>query len=147
MGPDLALHLSESAKKVGFNIEVQREPADGYWSAIWIKRPFHMSNWMPRPTPDLRFSLVHLTDAKWNESHNGSPELDALIKKARGMANGPERYAVYCEVQKIIHETGGSVIPVFTDWLDARSEKLMGWTGHPVGEGDGYRIHETAWLV
>ena len=35
MGPDLALHLSESAKKVGFNIKVQREPADGYppsWS-------------------------------------------------------------------------------------------------------------------
>ncbi len=147
MGPDLALHLSESAKKVGFNIKVQREPADGYWSAIWIKRPFHMSNWLPRPTPDLRYSLVYLTDAKWNESHNGTAELDALITKNRGMVDGPERYAVNCEIQRTIHDTGGSVIPVFTDWLDARSEKLMGWTGHPVGEGDGYRIHETAWLV
>lgn len=144
--PDLALHLSESAKKVGFNIEVQREPADGYWSAVWMKRPFHMSNWMPRPTADLRFSLVHLSDAKWNESHNGTPELDALIIQARGMVDGPERKQAYCDIQKMIHDTGGSVIPVFTSWLDARAENLNGWSAHPVGEGDGFRIHETAWL-
>ncbi len=145
--PDLALHLAESAKQVGFNIEVQREPADGYWSSVWMKRPFHMSNWMPRPTADLRFSLVHLSDAKWNESHNGTAELDALIVKARGMVDGPERAEVYCQIQESIHNTGGSLIPVFTNWLDARSEKLQGWTAHPVGEGDGFRIHETAWLA
>lgn len=144
--PDLALHLAESAKKVGFNINVEREPSDGYWSAVWMKRPFHMSNWMPRPTADLRFSLVHLQDAKWNESHNGSPELDALITKARGMVDGPERHEVYCDIQRNIHETGGSLIPVFTSWLDARSADLKGWQAHPVGEGDGFRIHETAWL-
>jgi len=147
MGPDLALHLSESAKKVGLNIEVQREPADGYWSSIWMKRPFHMSNWNPRPTADLRFSLVYLTDAKWNESHNGSPELDALILKARAMADGPERYEVYCDVQKMIYETGGSIVPIFTDWLDARVENLMGWTGNPLAEGDGARIHENVWFA
>ncbi len=144
--PDLALHLAESAKKVGFNIDVQREPSDGYWSAVWMKRPFHMSNWMPRPTADLRFSLVHLQDAKWNESRNGSPELDALIIKARGMADGPERAEVYCEVQRSIHDTGGSLIPVFTNWLDARTSNLNGWVGNPIGEGDGFRLHETAWL-
>jgi len=145
--PDLALHLSESAKKVGFNIEVQREPTDGYWSAIWMKRPFHMSNWMPRPTADLRFSLVHLQSAKWNESHNGSDELDAMIVKARGMKDGPERAEIYCNIQRNVHDTGGSLIPVFNSWLDARSEKLMGWSAHPVGEGDGFRIHENAWLA
>ncbi len=145
--PDLALHLAESAKKVGFNIQVQREPADGYWSSVWMKRPFHMSNWMPRPTADLRFSLVHLSDAKWNESHNGTPELDALIIKARGMIDGPERGQVYCDIQEIVHNTGGSVIPVFNSWLDARTEKLMGWSAHPVGEGDGFRVHENVWLT
>lgn len=145
--PDLALLLSESAKKVGFNITVQREPADGYWSSVWMKRPFHMSNWMPRPTADLRFSLVHLSDAKWNESHNGSPELDALIVKARGMVDGPERAQVYCDIQANVHNTGGSLIPVFNSWLDAKSDKIGGWSAHPVGEGDGFRIHENAFLV
>lgn len=144
--PDLALHLAESAKKVGFNIEVKREPSDGYWSAIWMKRPFHMSNWMPRPTADLRFSLVHLTDAKWNESHNGSADLDAMIVQARGMVDGPERAQVYCDIQAEVHHNGGSLIPVFNSWLDGRSEKLQGWSGHPVSEGDGCRIHENAWL-
>lgn len=146
-GPDLALHLAESARPLGLNIEVQREPTDGYWSSVWMKRPFHMSNWMPRPTADLRLSLVHLTDAKWNESHNGSPELDALIVKARGMVDGPDRHQVYCDIQRIIHDTGGSLIPIFTDWLDARSENLMGWSGHPVAEGDGCRIHDNVWFA
>ena len=96
---------------------------------------------------DFPIVAANFYDAKWNESHNGSAELDALIVQARGMVDGPERHAVYCDIQRIIHNEGGSLIPIFTDWLDARSEKLMGWTGHPVAEGDGCRIHDNVWLT
>ena len=143
---DMALLMRESAAKIGFNINVVREPTDGYWSNVWMKFPFHGSNWMPRPTPDLRFSLTYITGAKWNEAGWEHPRFDAVIKEARGVLDGPKRHELYCEAQKIMWDEGGSIIPLFTDWLDARSERLGGWKGHPVGEGDGFRIAEWGWI-
>ena len=146
-GPDLGLHLAESAKKIGFNIEIVREPADGYWSSVWMKRPFHMSNWNPRATADLRFSLVSLSDAKWNEDFYKNPQLDELIVKARGQVDGPDRAQTYCDIQRILHDDGGSLIPTFTDWIDAGASNLRGWKGVPVAEGDGCRIADHAWFA
>ena len=71
---------------------------------------------------------------------------DNVIKEARGVLDGPKRHEMYCEAQRILWERGGSIIPLFTDWLDARSEKLGGWRAHPVGEGDGFKVHEFGWV-
>jgi len=97
--PDMALHLAQSAKSVCLNINVQREPANDYWSAIWLKKAFCMCNWIPRPTADLRLSPVHMTISKWNEAHNNCAELDAMIIQARGMVDGPQPARVYCDIQ------------------------------------------------
>ena len=43
-------------------------------------------------------------------------------------------------------DEGGTIIPLFTHWLDARSTNLGGHRQHPVGEGDGFRIHEWGFL-
>ena len=146
IAPAVAAHLADSAAQAGLTIDVSVDPTDGYWSDVWMQKPFHMSNWMPRPTADLRFTLTHFSDARWNESRFSNPLIDQLIIKARGLVDGPERRAVYCELQRLIRDDGATLVPLFTDWLDARSERVQGWTGHPVGEGDGFRIHETAWL-
>ena len=144
--PDIALLMNEAASKIGFNINLVREPTDGYWANVWLKVPFHQSNWMPRPTADLRFSLAYISEAKWNEGGFYDEAFDNVIKEARGVLDGPKRHEMYCEAQRILWERGGSIIPLFTDWLDARSERLGGWKGHPVGEGDGFRIGEWGWI-
>ena len=61
---------------------------------------------------------------------------------------GLERKSVVsnCEAQQIMWEEGASIIPLFTDWLDARSESVRGWKGHPISEGDGSRLAEWCWL-
>ncbi len=143
---DMGLLMRESAAKAGFDINVVREPTDGYWANVWMKYSFHGSNWMPRPTADLRFSLAYISEAKWNEAHWYHEKFDSIIKEARGVLDGPKRYEMYCEAQKIMWEEGGSIVPLFTDWLDARSENVGGWKGHPVGEGDGFRMAEWGWL-
>ena len=115
----MALLMKEDAAKVGFNINVVREPADGYWANVWMKHPFVGSNWMPRPTADLRFSLVYVSEAKWNEASWYHDGFDSLIKEARGVLDGPERHELYCAAQQIMWDEGGSIIPLFTHWLDA----------------------------
>ena len=146
VGPDLALHLSESAKKVGLNINVIRNPSDGYWGAIWLKQPFHMSNWQPRPTADLMLSLAYMSSAKWNEGRYFNTHMDELIVEARGTLDPKKRYELYCEVQRILYEDGGSIIPLFTDWLDAKSDAVQGYVPHPLIEGAGGRMSEEVWL-
>ena len=144
---DMALMMKEAASKIGVDINFHREPTDGYWAKVWMKFPFHGSNWMPRPTADLRFSLTYISDAKWNEGAWKHEKFDNIIKEARGVSDGPKRYEMYCEAQKIMWNEGGSIVPLFTDWLDARSEKLGGWRGHPVGEGDGFKVGEFGWIM
>jgi peptide/nickel transport system substrate-binding protein len=54
---DMAALFAETAKRIGVNIEVKREPNDSYWSDVWLKKPFCMAGWGQRPTPDIIFSL------------------------------------------------------------------------------------------
>ena len=143
---DMALQMREDAAKIGFDINVMREPTDGYWANTWMKHPFVGSNWMPRPTADLRFSLAYVSEAKWNEGFWYNDKFDGLIKAARGVLDGPERRQLYCDAQQIMWEEGASIIPLFTHWLDAKSSNLGGYQNHPVGEGDGFRCHEWCWL-
>jgi peptide/nickel transport system substrate-binding protein len=144
---DMALMMQQAAKKAGLTLNFRREATDGYWKKIWMKKAFHGSNWMPRPTADLRFSLTYIDGAKWNEAAYVDPEFDKLIVAARSTLDGPKRYEIYCEAQKRMWEDGNSIIPLFTDWLDGRSEKLGGWRGHPVMEGDGGKLAEFTWLT
>ncbi|WP_292326121.1 ABC transporter substrate-binding protein [Mesorhizobium sp.] len=146
VAPDLAQHLKESSAEVGLNIELQREPSDGYYTNVWLKRPFCMGHLIPRPTADLTISLIYHSKAAWNETHFKDPELDALIERARSVLDGPERREIYNKAQRIIYDRSGCLIPVHPHWLDARSDKLMGWEGDPSGEGCGYRISELVWL-
>ena len=111
-----------------------------------MKQPFHMSNWQPRPTADLMLSLAYMSSAKWNESRYFNARMDELIIEARGTLDPKKRYELYCEVQRILYEDGGSIIPLFADWLDAKSDAVQGYVPHPLIEGAGGRMSEEVWL-
>ena len=95
----------------------------------------------------MRFSLCYITGAKWNEAFWSNEKFDELIKIARSTRDGPERKEIYCEAQQIMWDEGGSIIPLFTHWMDARSTSLGGHRAHPVGEGDNMHIHEWGYLM
>jgi len=80
---DASVLFSESAKAAGINIKVVREPDDGYWSNVWLKKPFCTSYWGGRPTPDLMFSSAYTPGADWNESHFDNARFNELLVKAR----------------------------------------------------------------
>ena len=42
---DASVLFQESAKKAGIELEVKREPADGYWTNVWNAKPFCASYW------------------------------------------------------------------------------------------------------
>lgn len=159
-GATLELHVSEAAAnsietgqflqreaaQIGLNIDLKREPRDGYWSNIWLKRGFYGGEWNPRPTYDMILSLAWTSTAKWNETKVQHPSLDNLIAEGRVTVDGTKRKEIYGEVQKIISEDGGNAIPMFIDYLDARSSKVRGLSPVPTGGLGGYNFADTVWL-
>ena len=53
----MAVIMQNAARGIGFNLQVRRVPADGFWSNFWLKAPFTYGNINPRPNPDILFSL------------------------------------------------------------------------------------------
>jgi peptide/nickel transport system substrate-binding protein len=124
IGNDVADLYAGTAAKANISIEVVREPADGYWSNVWQKKPWCQSYFGTRPTPDGIFSLAYTSDAPWNESFIKNAKFDDLLKQGRSELDETKRKAIYGEMQQILSEEGGTVIPFFASSIDAASNKV-----------------------
>lgn len=143
---EIGLLLQQAAARAGLTIELKREPSEGYWSNIWIKRAFHAVVWNPRPTYNIMGTLIWKSDAKWNDTQCKNERLDKLIDEARGTVDPTKRKEIYWEIQKIIYEHGGNAIPAFIDYLDAMSSKVKGLSPIPVGNLGGFNFADSVWL-
>ena len=81
---DMCVLYAEQAKAAGININVIREPNDGYYSDVWLKKPWCAVQWGARPTPDVMYSLAYKDDAAWNESHWKNPRFNELAARGQG---------------------------------------------------------------
>ena len=140
-----ALLLREQAAEAGININVVREPVDSYWEAVWMKKPWCVSEWNMRPVPDMMFSMVYTSDAQWNETHFRNERFDKLLIEARVSTDHAKRKELYCEIQSILRDEGGAIIPYFLNLLDASRENVRGVNDNPMGPLGQWRM-ETIWF-
>ena len=123
--------MQENAAKAGVTINVIREASDSYWSVVWLKKPFCMSQWNQRPVTDMMLSIAYLSTASWNDTHWKRPDFDKLVLQARGELDPVKRKELYWECQRMIHEDGGYIIPAFENVLDAGLSKVQGFEPAP----------------
>ncbi|SIQ58091.1 peptide/nickel transport system substrate-binding protein [Rhizobium sp. RU35A] len=143
---DMATILQQAGAAIGMKFDVQRVPSDGYWSNYWLKAPMHFGNINPRPTPDILFSLLYASDAPWNESQFKSEKFDKMLLEARGLLDLAKRKEIYDEMQVMIADQAGTVIPAYLTNVDAVSAKLKGLEANPLGGMMGYAFAEYVWL-
>ena len=144
---DAAVLYKEHAAKAGINIRVVLEAKDGYWKKVWMKKPWCACYWSGRPTEDMMFTTTYASESKWNDSNFKHERFNKLLKEARAELNNAKRREMYVEMQKIIRDDGGSVIPIFTDFVDAANSnvKFDNLSGHY--ELDGARCSERWWFA
>jgi len=138
----------EAARPAGINIEIVNEPNDGYWSNVWLKKPWSASYWGGRPTEDWMFSQVYSAGADWNETKWSNDRFMELLKMGREELDPTKRRAIYVEMQQIVRDEGGSVIPVFLSYLGGISDKVA--TPEQLGnnwELDGDKNCERWWFA
>ena len=139
--------VQQIARSAGLNVAVRRVPYDGYWSAHWMKDPIGYGSVNPRPTLDMLFSQFYLSSAPWNESGWKNEQFDQLVAAARGESDQGKRKQMYGDMQKLVYDNCGTLIPAFISSMDGCSKKVKGVEAWPSGMMMGYRFHEFAWLA
>lgn len=143
---DAALLWKEQAKACNIDIDVVKEPSDSYWDNVWMKKAFTASYWNGRPTVDWMLTTAYAPDAAWNETFWKNPRFEELLFAARGETDEKKRAEMYAEMQQILHDDGGVIVPLFNSYVDAYSSKL----GHGDVAGnwplDGMKITERWWF-
>ena len=119
---DMCVLYAEQAKAAGIDIRVVREPSDGYYSDVWLKKPFSTVSWGARPTPDVMFTLAYKDDAAWNESRWQNERFNELLLKAKGELDDNLRREMYREMCMLMRNDGGTLIPFFNNWVYARGK-------------------------
>jgi peptide/nickel transport system substrate-binding protein len=144
---DTAQLFQASAKQAGIDIQLDRQPESGYWDNVWMKKPFCASSWLGKPTADLLLSYIYKSDAPWNESYWKRPDFDPLLIAARAEGNEIKRKQMYHDLQMMIYEDGGSVIPIFNNYLNAGSKRLRGFVPNPAQDFANFRAPEIVWFA
>lgn len=122
---DMAVLYAEQAKKAGITVNVVREPNDGYYSDVWLKKPFTLVSWGARPTPDVMFTLAYKDDAAWNESHWKNERFNELLLKAKSELDNTLRAEMYREMCVLMRDDGGTLLPFFNNFVYARRSNVQ----------------------
>lgn len=144
---DAAVLMKEQAKKAGININVVREPDDGYWSNVWMKKEWSMCYWGGRPVEDMMFSVAYSEGAPWNDTHWKNDRFNKLLISARAELDTDKRRKMYEDMQEIVRNDSGTVVPMFNQMVEASSNKV---THGPISGHmalDGMRNGERWWFV
>jgi peptide/nickel transport system substrate-binding protein len=149
---DAALLIKDSAAKAGLNVNVVREPKDGYWSNVWNKKAWCACYWGGRPTEDWMFSAAYTAEGNWNDTDwrtgAAADKFNQLVIAARSELDTSKRRAMYYECQQLVNDDGGALIPMFANYIHAINKKI----GHDDQvaanwEYDGNKNAERWWFV
>ena len=141
-----AVIYSEMAAKAGVNVKVTRVPTDGFWDAVWMKKPFHWAHWSARATANLQLTIAFKSDSPWNDGFWYRDDFDKLLLESRATFDKKRRKELYCEMQLMVRDEAGQIIPAFPNLLDATSSKVKNIILNPLGSLGGLKIQNTCWL-
>ncbi len=117
--------LRQSAAKAGVTIALQTVPAQGYWKDTWQNAAWRGSQWSGRVTEDAIFSASAMNGAAWNETQWDNPHFQHLLLSARAELSTQKRRSMYQEMQSLMANEGGALIPLFAHYVDGHTTRLQ----------------------
>ncbi|MGD2171804.1 MAG: ABC transporter substrate-binding protein [Gammaproteobacteria bacterium] len=144
---DACLLAQANCAKIGFDLQLKRVPTDGYWGAVWMKEPVNVVSWNMRPTANSQLAIQFAPGAAWNDTYWDNPKMGELLEMARSETDPTRRHKLYCEMQTLVHEGSGMVIPAFSNVNDGTANNVMGVPKVPTGQVGGSEWPEYVWLA
>ena len=144
---DTCLLAQANCAKIGFDLKLKKVPNDGYWGAVWMKEPLNVVTWNMRPTANSQMGIQFGPGAAWNDTFWNNERMGELLSLSLAEIDPAKRHAYYCEMQTLIHEGSGMVIPAFTNINDGIANNIMGMPTVPLGQCGAAEWPEFIWLA
>jgi peptide/nickel transport system substrate-binding protein len=143
---DTATVFQANAAAAGVPFDTKKESNDGFWDNVWLKTPFCESYWVGRPAATQMLTVAYKSTAAWNETGWKNQTFDKWLAEAKAEVDPAKRKPILWDLQKMLHEDGGAIIPMFKDYVEAHNKKVKGHTPHSNDEFDNNLIAEKAWI-
>jgi len=143
---DMGALFQASGNKAGVKVDLKKEPADGFWDNVWLKGAFVESYWAGRAAATQMLSVCYGASAPWNETHWKNDKFEKLLADARSETDEAKRKTYIWDMQAMLHDEGGAIIPAFRDWLDAHHDNVGGHTPHGGFDMDNGLILDKAFI-
>ena len=145
---DAAVLYKAGAEKAGITINVVREVNDGYWADVWLKKPFCAVYWGGYAAEDTMLSTGYHPSSSWNDTQWDDEKFNKLLLEARAELDEDLRREMYREMQMILRDDGGMIVPCFANNVMARNDNVQhSGVLSPQGTLDGSRLAERWWLA
>ena len=144
---DACLLAQANCAKIGFDLKLKKVPTDGYWGAVWMNEPLNVVTWNMRPTAQSQMAIQFGPGAAWNDTYWNNDKMGELLKSVLAVTDPAKRHAMMCEMQTLIHEGSGMVIPAFSNINDAIADNIMGMPTVPLGQLGACEWPEFIWLA
>ena len=144
---DVCLTAQANCAKIGFDLKLKKVPTDGYWGAVWMKEPLNVVNWNMRPTANSQLAIQFGPGAAWNDTFWNNKRMGELLSLSLAETDPAKRHAMYCEMQTLVHNDSGMVIPAFSNINDGIANNVMGMPTVPLGQLGGCEWPEFIWLA
>ena len=143
---ETCLLMQANLKKIGFDLAIKQVPTDGYWGAVWMKEPMNVVSWNMRPTANAMLAIQFASASSWNDTFWHDERFDHLLSAQLAETDPSVRHEMLCEMQTLVHNGSGMVIPAHTNVLDGVNDKIQGIPNVPLGAVGAYEFVEFAWL-
>ncbi|TDL83548.1 ABC transporter substrate-binding protein [Palleronia sediminis] len=122
-------------------IKVRRTvlPGNTFWND-WAKFPFSSTNWNQRPLGVQVLALAYRSGEAWNETAYASPEFDAKLAEAMGIASAEERKVVMKELEQMLIDDGVIIQPYWRSLFRHYKQGVTGAEVHPLYEIPTYQL-------
>jgi peptide/nickel transport system substrate-binding protein len=115
-------------------------------AAQLYQQPFSTSYWGGRPTQDQMFSTAYYSKADWNDTRFFNEKFDQMLIQARAELDRDKRVKLYADMNTIVRDEGGVIVPMFNDFIDATGPQVEGWVEDSSGELSGGYALSRCWL-
>ncbi len=143
---EMCLMTQANLRKIDFNLKIRKVPMDGYYSSVWMKEPLNVTTWNMRPTAHSMLTIQFSPESSWNDTYWKNERFGKLLKLSLAETDPAKRHEMFCEMETLIHEEGGMVIPAHVNILDGVKDTVHGIPQVPLGFLGGSEWPEFVWM-
>jgi peptide/nickel transport system substrate-binding protein len=138
--------FAQQAKAAGVNVQITKLDNTAFYNSQYLERVFSVDSW---PTlqwvVDVAYSCV--AGATYNDTHWNNPQFNKWYLEFVAAKSESLQREIADEMQEMLWNEGGEIIPGIPNEVDAYSRKVTGFVPDKSGQPLSFYRFKDAWFV